>query len=114
MRYRPGALAKDVAMVMCLALCPLCLCCLVLIPYHKKSCRWLKDVEHFDPSTGEKLGCYTHNYSHSVVRGKMQFTDTIKRRQPVTQTIVFRSKPVQLPDGVSQKLSLIMISLSAV
>ena len=72
----------------------------------------MKDVHHLDPSTGVEVGHYTHNYAHGMIRGKMEFTQSIESdrvsgvitQQPQTKTIVFGSRPVKLPDQVSLRL----------
>ena len=86
------------------ALIPFGLFFLAFLPLCMK-CKWMKDIEHIDPATGNTVGIYRRGVRdapsvYTYYRHPDGVTGETVTQQPIPLHIVFRDRPVKLPDGV--------------
>jgi hypothetical protein len=122
MVYKTGQYTKLVALVICISLIPFGLCLLAFLPFCA-FCKWTKDVDHIDPSSGHSVGTFyrgqidaprelkfnryvaitepsSRNNNHRNGRNQQRQTAV----QPIPQQIVFKDESVTLPDGYNTVL----------
>lgn len=102
-RYVTGEFAKQIMILIFIALIPFGLFFLAFLPLCMK-CKWMKDIEHIDPTTGNTVGIYRRGVPdapsvYTYYRHPEGVAGDTVTQQPIPQLIIFKDRPVKLPDG---------------